>query len=501
MSMSLVLIAATAVLFLLRMLDRRRRASRTPFPPGPPGDPIIGHLRFVPTEHVAEVYHNWAKTYGDVMHLDVLGTHLIILSSHQAAVDLLEKKSAIYSDRPPFILYELLGWSDSTPLLCYGKQFAKHRQAHQNYLSRRQCDSDLIRSVQIDEARVLIKNLLQSTEERYEHYITRFSTGVIVRLMCGHRITSDDDTFILLADMIVKTLAETGPPGATPIDSFPFLRHFPSWFPGAYYGGIARMWRSTTRKLYEYPMALVREQQAAGETVPSFILSHLETLEAEGDESKFSLEDIKASAATLFGAGKTTTTNALTIFVLAMVIFPECQRRAQSELDSVLGGRLPTLEDRKNLPYMECVFQESMRWNPAVPLGVPHRCTEDDTYRGMHIPKGAVVISNIRGISQDAQIYHNPTAFEPERYLPPPLGRGEPYFEDVFGYGRRICVGMHLADAGVWIAAATVLAACTITNALDENGKVIVPECILSDGLDSHPKDFRCRILRRSSGD
>ncbi|KAJ7069392.1 cytochrome P450 [Mycena amicta] len=155
------------------MLDRRRIASRTPFPPGPPGDPIIGHLRFVPTAHVAEVYHHWAKTYGDVMHLDVLGTHLIILSSHQAAVDLLEKKSAIYSDRPPFILYELLGWSDSTTFLRYGKQFAKHRQAHQNYLSRRQCDSDLIRSVQIDEARVLIKNLLQSTEERYEHYISR----------------------------------------------------------------------------------------------------------------------------------------------------------------------------------------------------------------------------------------------------------------------------------------------------------------------------------------
>jgi cytochrome P450 len=62
-------------------------------------------------------------------------------------------------------------------------------------------------------------------------------------------------------------------------------------------------------------------------------------------------------------------------FALAMVLYPDVQRRAQAEIDSVVGGdRLPTFEDRASLPYVESVLRETLRWHPVGPLGNLPRC-------------------------------------------------------------------------------------------------------------------------------
>ena len=83
------------------------------------------------------------------------------------------------------------------------------------------------------------------------------------------------------------------------------------------------------------------------------------------------------------------------MFVAAMALFPEVQQRAQAELDSVIGrDRLPTLRDRANLPYVSALLLEVYRWKPVVPLGVTHRVSEEDEYRGFRIPRGTVTIQN-----------------------------------------------------------------------------------------------------------
>lgn len=82
-----------------------------------------------------------------------------------------------------------------------------------------------------------------------------------------------------------------------------------------------------------------------------------------------------------------------------MVLYPDVQRRARQELDTVVGrDRLPSLLDREagQLPYLEAVVKETLRWNSVAPLGAPHVCTEEDQYRGYRIPKGAIIMANIR---------------------------------------------------------------------------------------------------------
>jgi cytochrome P450 len=79
-----------------------------------------------------------------------------------------------------------------------------------------------------------------------------------------------------------------------------------------------------------------------------------------------------------------------------MTVSPEVQKRAQEEIDRVVGtDRLPTVADRENLPYVDAVVKEVLRWHPVAPMGLPHRSTEDDICNGYLIPKGAMLFANV----------------------------------------------------------------------------------------------------------
>jgi len=86
----------------------------------------------------------------------------------------------------------------------------------------------------------------------------------------------------------------------------------------------------------------------------------------------------------------------MSCFFLAMTLYPEVQRQAQAEIDKVVGNhRLPSFSDRSNLPYVDAIVKEALRWLPVAPMGLSHMTTEDDTYEGYFIPKGALLIPNI----------------------------------------------------------------------------------------------------------
>lgn len=76
-----------------------------------------------------------------------------------------------------------------------------------------------------------------------------------------------------------------------------------------------------------------------------------------------------------------------------MSIYPEVQKKAQEELDRVVGpDRLPEFDDYEHLVYIQATMLESIRWIPVTPLGVPHSNICDDEYRGYHIPKGTTIL-------------------------------------------------------------------------------------------------------------
>lgn len=124
------------------------------------------------------------------------------------------------------------------------------------------------------------------------------------------------------------------------------------------------------------------------------------------------------------------------------------QERAYQELSSLhqLTSRLPKLSDRPNLPYVSALVQEIWRWNPSVPLGLPHMTREGNVYRGMKIEKGSFVWANIWSILHDEKVFPDPFSFNPERYLDGSgLGDAAKQRETVkvaFGLGRRFAFNL-----------------------------------------------------------
>ncbi|KAF9458164.1 cytochrome P450 [Collybia nuda] len=475
---------------------KKKSKNHPPLPPGPPADPIIGHLRLIPPDNQEKLFYKWGKIYGDVMHLHFLGRSVIVLNSAKAAVDLMDKRSANYSDRPHFALFEMMGWTSTITMMPYGKRFQRHRRMLQQYLTPNKCLD--YQSIQSREARVLLQSLLDDGSN-LDTFLRRFATAIIIRIAFGHQITSDDDPYVKISQDAGYALSNAGSPGSTPVDFFPLLRHFPSWFPGTYYAGFARDNKAMTDNLHEYPFKEVSAQIAEGTAKSSFLATQLEAHDRDEPETSNTLEDIKGAAGVMYCAGADTTWSSLSIFFLAMILNPEHQALAQKEIDTVIGpGRLPEFGDRPSLPYLECVLQETLRWNAAVPLGIPHKSMEDDVYNGMFIPKGSLIIANTRGITLDENVYKDPFTFNPSRYLPKPEGNGEPFPVGPFGFGRRICPGIHLGDNSLWIVMASVLATMNIFKAVDDNGKEITPEVSFTSGITSHPRPYRCLVRPRN---
>jgi cytochrome P450 len=106
-------------------------------------------------------------------------------------------------------------------------------------------------------------------------------------------------------------------------------------------------------------------------------------------------------------------------WMLAMVTYPDVQKRAQEELDSVVGRtRIPTFAELPHLPYIRAMVKEALRWRPVGPFGVLHLSTEDDWYNSMFIPKGSVMVASVWDPNRDTEIYGADAAhFNPARFL------------------------------------------------------------------------------------
>jgi cytochrome P450 len=162
-------------------------------------------------------------------------------------------------------------------------------------------------------------------------------------------------------------------------------------------------------------------------------------------------------------------------FFLLMAVHPEIQKKAQRQIDQVLGGeRLPTLADQDNLPYVSALLKETYRWHAPLPMSIPKSLMEDDEYNGYHLPKGATVIENTWVVFHDPVMYLKPDIFDPERFLKD--GKFGSSVRDpggqVFGSSRRICPGKYFANRATLLRIATVLSTFDIGPGVNEKGEV-----------------------------
>ncbi|CDO78259.1 hypothetical protein BN946_scf184491.g4 [Trametes cinnabarina] len=170
-------------------------------------------------------------------------------------------------------------------------------------------------------------------------------------------------------------------------------------------------------------------------------------------------EFVKNCCGVVYSAGADTTAAALRNFTLAMMVYPDVQRKAQEELDHVVGrDRLPTFDDRARLSYTSKIMKESLRWKAVSPLGVPHATLDEDEYHGASIPSGTTVLANI------------------------------------------ICPGRFFAEDSLFLTIASMLHIFSIAPPEGASAEDILRGVKWSSGLVSHPTTFPLKLTPRFEG-
>ncbi|CAE6484285.1 unnamed protein product [Rhizoctonia solani] len=385
--------------------------------------------------------------------------------------------------------------SDFVPFLDSNERWRGQRRAMNSRLSKNAMVA--FRPLQELEVRRLLVRLLDSvanseavSSEIFNEEFYRTTSAVFLQSVYGYELKSPHDPFFIENATMNTNLSRAVQPTDFLVNMLPWMEHIPDWVPGTGWKRTAYEWRAQKDRAMEGPYAWTKRRIVSGADDTSVVsLTYREVRQmgwSEPDADSF----CQNVATGLFLAGTETTTQAMMWFLLAMAIYPEVQEKAQREIDEVVGNdRLPTVEDRASLPYIERLLTEIMRWHPSAPLGVPHVCTEENEYRGYRIPKGAIM-----AISRDERVYKDADIFDPDRFLdpmvPPP---------PTFGWGLRICPGIHFAKEIFFLEVAMMLAAFRVERCRAENGEEIIPTEETRDiSSISIPLPFKVKLSARS---
>ncbi|EAU82679.2 OrdA protein [Coprinopsis cinerea okayama7 len=383
-------ILALVVLFLGRLVWNSKWEKRYPFPPGPHARDIdLAKFRANP----GVTFMEWAKSYGPIISYSLRGQRTIVLNSPKAVTDLLETKSSIYSDRPiNWMAGELAGrkWNVFS-ISSQHPRFKIYRRLLHNGLNPRA--SKDYRAIQHSETMCMLKTLATNPED-FIFALRRSAVATMLKLAYGFQIGGRDDTFESILEETFKVSVELGTPGKYLIESYPWLRFVPAWFPGAGFKRYALGVKEKLDHMNSIPFQWTLRRIRAGNHVESFI-SKLLSIDTPYIDSKEKEDVLKWCAFGLYIGGGDTTVSALTTFMLIMQLHPDVQRRAHADISRVCQGRLPTPDDYKSLPYIEAIIKEILRWGPVAPLGLPHCATRDEIYEGYYIPKGTKILANI----------------------------------------------------------------------------------------------------------
>ncbi|KAG8157595.1 hypothetical protein KVR01_012637 [Diaporthe batatas] len=402
----------------------------------------------------------WHQRFGDIFYTKIGGTDYVWLSN-------------IYSSRPSLPLAQDVASAGRRQLfMAYGPQWRQLRKHSHALLNLKAAEK--YQHIQDFESKQVMRDLLERPDMFYD-INRRYSASVIMLLCYGYRISSFEDPLIKKIYTVLNNLTEITAPGAHAVDSFPSLAVLPQFLLGNWYT-YAREVHNHDRKVYmelwEQLKKEVDEGKAADCFCRDFYLS---------DPAENGIDNLLAAytCGGLVEAGSETTATTLNNWMLAMTCFPEALKKAQAEVDSVVGSeRLPTFSDEPNLPYVRAMIKEVMRWRPVNKFGMFHATSEDDWYEGYFIPKGTTA------------------PLPAANYVNCP----DPYDRDHFTYGagRRVCPGIHVAERSLFINIARVIWGFDIGKRRSATGEEIEPTTKMVPGFLSVPLPFECTIKPRS---
>jgi cytochrome P450 len=216
-----------------------------------------------------------------------------------------------------------------------------------------------------------------------------------------------------------------------------------------------RRFRRACERLDATIYRLIAERRASGLERDDLLSLLLRARDEAGDGGGMTDRQVRDEAMTLFLAGHETTSNLLTWTWYLLSGAPEAEERLHAELDRVLDGRLPGVDDLPALTYAQRVIDESLRLYPPVWL-FGRRSLEDTELGGYAIPRGTVVSVSQWVTHHDPRWFPDPWRFDPDRWQPEEAAGRPQWSYFPFGGGTRVCIGEGFARMEAMLVLATI---------------------------------------------
>ncbi|XP_062223276.1 geraniol 8-hydroxylase-like [Phragmites australis] len=453
--------------------DARRR-----LPPGPLPLPLVGNLHQIERGSPHRSLARLAKRYGSLMSVRLGVVHAVIVSSTDAAREILQKHNADLADRP--IIDAWLANGHRANSIIAMPPHAKWRAL------RKLCTTELFTPSRL--------NALQPLRQQKVQELVRYVSD---QAALGAPFTIRDPVFTatmnILSRMLFSIDLDSGPAvrglkdmvkEAAILAATPNVSDF---FPAIAYADLQGLRRrmepiiTDAQKILDDLFAQRLRGREASEPPKNDMLDALLDKEHEWqlEGSDINRTAIRGMLTDLFVAGSDTSATTIEWAMAALLQNPEVMKKVKGELMGVLGTKTQVEEsDIGQLPYLQAVVKEVLRFYPTIATSF-YRAESTVQVQGYTIPEGTTIILNIWAVHRNADVWTDPDKFMPERFIERDCDfSGKDYKLIPFGGGRRICLGLPLAYRTVHLILASLL----------HQFDWIVPEDAKENGIDMTEK-------------
>ncbi|KAL9969841.1 hypothetical protein ACROYT_G022108 [Oculina patagonica] len=430
-------------------------------PPGPRLTtlPVLGNVFSLDSkaEKLTDAFESLGEKYGRVFSLKLGSYKFVMASSPEAVKEMLVKKSVEYAGRPQTysVNTRTLGGKDIA-FGNYGPAWKFHRKLFTTVLRQYLSDIPLIESRLLTQTEKLVQFMEDQDGKPFDpsDCLMRGVADVI----CGITFGEGYDTTHPELNKLLKLCAYVVENDdvarlVTVLDFFPFTQYLPIKAYDRFIQPFFKMF-DIIRKFLKDREDNFDPAQPVQDFIAGLLCARNESkFESDEERSAFLSDDYFVNdIEVMFAAGYETTSTTLKWIIAYMVNYPKYQEAIQRQLDEVVGGRNPSLDDRPKLPLIQAIIIETLRLGNVGPLLLPHVTLTDTTLCGYRVPKGTIVFANTESVHLDPKCWENPTEFNPYRHIDKDgkliTNQGNFY---PFGAGRRVCAGEALAKVKLFL--------------------------------------------------
>ncbi|WJX52794.1 hypothetical protein P8452_38864 [Trifolium repens] len=421
------LLSLSFILTLKLLLQKRNSKN---LPPSPLTLPIIGNFHNIDLP-LHRSLQNLSQKYGNIFTLWLGSRRVVVISSQTLIQQCLTKHDIVLSNRARFLTGKHLFYN-YTSLLS-----APHGDHSRNI--RRIITNDVLSTERLKsfaemrrkETLKFITKLAKDTCEEFTRVelrtrLTNMTFEIMTRMVAG-----DAKEMKKFKDMINEMMPLLGANNMG--DFVPLIRFFD-------FGGLVKRMKDVAKKGNLFLQGIIdeiRSERNGGNNM----LQHLLTLQKSQPEY-YSDVIIKGIIQGMFLAGTDTSAMTLEWAMSALLNHPHILKKAKDEIDTQIGyDRLVDESDISNLPYLQNIIYETLRFYPVAPLLLPRFTSDKFIIEGFTIPRDTIVMINGWAIQRDPKTWSDASCFKPERFEI----EGEANKLIAFGFGRRACPGLGLA--------------------------------------------------------